>query len=39
LGELASLFVKLGTISFGGPAAHVALIQEEIVRKRQWVML
>ena len=37
LGELASLFVKLGTISFGGPAAHVALIQEEIVRKRQWV--
>ncbi len=37
LGELASLFVKLGTISFGGPAAHVALIQEEIVRRRQWV--
>ena len=29
--------MKLGTISFGGPAAHVALIQEEIVRKRQWV--
>jgi chromate transporter len=37
LGELASLFLKLGTISFGGPAAHIALIEAEIVRKRQWV--
>ena len=37
LGELASLFVKLGTISFGGPAAHVALIQDEVVRKRKWL--
>ncbi len=37
LGELAALFFKLGTISFGGPAAHVALIESEIVRKRQWV--
>jgi len=35
--ELAALFFKLGTISFGGPAAHIALIESEVVRKRQWV--
>ena len=37
LRELASLFFKLGTISFGGPAAHIALMETEIVRKRQWL--
>ena len=37
LRELAALFLKLGAISFGGPAAHVALIESEIVGKRQWV--
>lgn len=37
LHELATLFLKLGSISFGGPAAHIALIESEIVRKRQWV--
>lgn len=37
LRELAVLFLKLGAISFGGPAAHVALIESEIVRKRQWL--
>jgi chromate transporter len=37
LRELAALFLKMGAISFGGPAAHVALIETEIVRKRQWV--
>ncbi len=37
LRELAALFLKLGTISFGGPAAHVALMEAEVVRKRQWL--
>ena len=37
LGELAALFLKLGAISFGGPAAHIALIEAEVVRKRQWM--
>jgi chromate transporter len=37
LRELATLFLKLGTISFGGPAAHIALLEGEIVRRRQWV--
>jgi chromate transporter len=35
--ELAALFLKLGAISFGGPAAHIALIEAEVVRKREWI--
>lgn len=37
LREVALLFLKLGTTAFGGPAAHVALMEEEIVRRRQWL--
>lgn len=37
LRELARLFLKLGTISFGGPAAHIALMEAEVVVKRQWL--
>ena len=31
------LFLRLGVIAFGGPAAHVALIERECVRKRAWL--
>ncbi|HYP05402.1 MAG TPA: chromate transporter [Bryobacteraceae bacterium] len=37
MSELAWLFLRLGTISFGGPAAHIALMQEEVVRRRKWL--
>ena len=37
LRSVALLFFKLGTISFGGPAAHIALMEDEVVRKRRWV--
>ena len=37
LGEVVSLFLKLGVIGFGGPAAHIALMREEIVRRRRWI--
>jgi len=35
--EVFFLFLKLGTISFGGPAAHIALMEEEVVHKRKWI--
>jgi chromate transporter len=37
LKELCFLFLKLGTTSFGGPAAHIAMMEEEVVRKKKWL--
>ena len=37
LAELAALFLKLGTIGFGGPAAHIAMMEDEVVRRRGWI--
>src|ERR1035437_8923381 len=36
-GELGRLFLRLGSIGFGGPLAHIALIQDECVEKRGWI--
>lgn len=37
LSEVALLFLKLGITGFGGPAVHIAMMQEEVVRKRAWM--
>jgi chromate transporter len=36
LRELAALFLWLGLTGFGGPAAHIALMEEATVRRRRW---
>ncbi|MCL1463674.1 chromate efflux transporter [Argonema galeatum] len=37
LSDLAKLFFKLGAIGFGGPAAHIAMMEDEVVKRRQWI--
>ena len=37
LRDLAMLFLRLGTTGFGGPAAHIALMDHEVVRRRRWM--
>jgi chromate transporter len=37
LKELALLFLWLGTTAFGGPAAHIAMMEDEVVRRRKWL--
>ena len=37
LSEIAKVFFRLGCIGFGGPAVHIAMMEEEVVRKRKWM--
>ncbi|MDF2430468.1 MAG: chromate transporter [Mucilaginibacter sp.] len=37
LGEIAKVFLRLGITGFGGPAVHIAMMEEEVVRKRKWL--
>jgi len=37
LRELAALFFRLGTTAFGGPAAHIAMMRDEVVARRKWL--
>src|SRR5215831_1712182 len=37
LKEIAWLFLRLGTTAFGGPAAHIAMMEDEVVRRRRWI--
>jgi hypothetical protein len=36
LREVAAFFLRLGTVAFGGPAAHIAMMDDELVRRRSW---
>jgi chromate transporter len=35
--ELAAVFLRLGTTAFGGPAAHIAMMEDEVVARRAWL--
>jgi chromate transporter len=35
--EVVQVFLKLGTLAFGGPAAHIGMLRDEVVRRRQWL--
>lgn len=35
--ELAFLFLKLGMTAFGGPAAHIAMMEDEVVHRKKWM--
>jgi chromate transporter len=37
LREIAWVFAKIGTTAFGGPAAHIAMMEDEVVRRRAWI--
>lgn len=37
LTEIAALFLKLGITAFGGPAAHIAMMHDEVVKRRKWL--
>ena len=37
LKEIGWLFLKLGIFAFGGPAAHIAMMQDEVVRRKEWM--
>ncbi len=37
LRDLAWFFLRLGTVAFGGPAGHMAMMEDELVRRRQWL--
>src|SRR6202041_1720937 len=37
LSDLARFFLRLGTTAFGGPAAHIGIMEDDLVRRRRWV--
>ena len=37
LGEVIRLFLRLGFTAFGGPAAHIAMMHDEVVTRRRWM--
>lgn len=37
IGELIKTFFRLGSIAFGGPAAHIAMLEDVVVNKKKWL--